>query len=78
MYKKKMMDSRWCSGCRNDFYNGNNELGITKCWGLEGAKVIKRKKVHISQVPPWKQKARLFPSCYHQAQYVFVGENQED
>lgn len=61
-----------CAGCRNDFYNGNNSLGVKECWSFKSAKLIFRKEVHINQVPPWKQKARRFPRCYSRPQYVYV------
>ena len=32
----------FCSGCRQNFYNGNNEYGIEKCWSLDEAKLKKR------------------------------------
>ncbi len=66
------MDKKFCLGCRNDFYNGNNHLGVELCWSLLGAKRVKRKEVHINQRPPWKQKAQLLPSCFSRPQYVYV------
>ncbi len=29
-----------CRGCRQHFYNGNNQLGIDRCWNLKSAKVV--------------------------------------
>ena len=62
-----------CSGCYDDHYNipGNTFSGDC-CWSLETMKLIKRKEIHISQVPPWNQKPRLMPKCYHKPQYVYV------
>jgi len=31
-----------CIGCRADFYNGKNDLGVTECWHLKTAKVVTR------------------------------------
>ncbi len=31
---------KYCSGCHDNFYNRNNELGIKECWNLKTAKVI--------------------------------------
>jgi hypothetical protein len=62
-----------CSGCRNDFYNDHNPLGVKECWSFKDAKLIKLKRVYIDQVPPWKQKAEIYPNCYHEPRYVFVG-----
>lgn len=71
------MDKKHCSGCRNNFYNGNNQYDIKECWHLKSARLILRKQVHIDQRPPWKQKAIMRPSCYSQPGYIFVGPNQE-
>ena len=35
-------DTSMCRGCRNDFYNGNNSIGVSECWSLKGAQVVKR------------------------------------
>lgn len=67
-----------CAGCRNNFYNGNNSLGVTRCWSLADAKLILRKRVHINQVPPWTQKPTKILSCYHESQYVFVNCEERD
>lgn len=29
-----------CAGCRDDFYNDKNPLGVKKCWGLKTAKMV--------------------------------------
>ena len=61
-----------CSGCENNFYNGNNQYGVEKCWSFEKSTVMPRKRVSMSQVPPWKQKPTKMLSCYHEKGYVFV------
>ena len=66
------MDKRHCAGCRNDFYNGNNELGVTECWSRAKAKLVMRKEVHVDQVPPWTQKAKKLPDCYSRPRFVYV------
>lgn len=35
-----------CSGCRNDFYNGNNTLGVKECWSFKSAKVVTRHRIN--------------------------------
>lgn len=30
---------RYCPGCRQDFYNGNNPYDIKECWSLSDSKV---------------------------------------
>lgn len=67
------MDKKHCIGCRDNFYNGNNEYGITECWSLKTAKLMKRKRVPMSQRPPWNQPAETLPNCYRQEGYVIVG-----
>lgn len=66
---------RHCSGCHDDYYNcaGNSSGG--RCWSLGQMKLEWRKEVSIDQVPPWNQKARLFPNCYHKQRYVYVGKD---
>ena len=71
-----MIDRKHCSGCRDNFYNGNNEYGVKECWNLKNAKLVMRKQIHINQVPPWNQKARKFPDCYRVPQFVFVTEER--
>lgn len=34
-----------CSGCRDNFYNGNNELGVSECWSYKNARVVKRWRI---------------------------------
>lgn len=67
------MDMKHCRGCYNDFYN----TGTKQCWSFKDATLIFRKEVHVDQVPPWKQKAKLLPSCYRKQRYVYVRPNQE-
>lgn len=67
---------RHCVGCRDDFYNGKNELGVKECWSLEKAKVIWKKEVRIDQRPPWTQKAKRLLSCFHRPRHVYVKPEQ--
>ena len=30
-----------CTGCEDNFYNGNNDLGVNECWSLDNMKLIK-------------------------------------
>lgn len=63
---------RYCRGCRNNFYNGNNDLGVDRCRLLDKAKVVWRKEVPMDQRPPWTQKAKRVLSCYRRSGYVYV------
>ena len=50
------MNRRHCAGCRNDFYNGNNKLGVKECWSLADAKLVSRIPVGYWESPPYKGK----------------------
>lgn len=71
MKKVKKSD---CVGCRDNFYNGNNSLGVKECWSLASAKLIQRKQVPLDQRPPWDQPYEKRPSCYKRSGYVFVNK----
>jgi len=68
---------KYCAGCRDDFYNGNNDMEIKECWNLQSAKLVLRKEVHIDQRPPWKQKPIKVLSCYRKPRYVYVEPSAE-
>lgn len=38
----RMSDRKYCTGCRDDFYNGQ---GAEECWLRKKAKVVKRWKI---------------------------------
>ncbi len=73
-----MKDKKHCIGCNDNFYNGNNQYGISECWNFKKAKLIKRKKVGINDVPPWTWKPQKFPSCYRRKGYVFINCEESD
>ena len=76
----KMLKSekiKWCQGCNDDFYNGNNPYGIKECWNLKSAIPVWRKKIHINQPPPWKQDPIKVFNCYKQKGYVFWNPSKE-
>ncbi len=33
-----------CEGCRDDFYNAKNGIGVKRCWKLESARIETRWK----------------------------------
>lgn len=33
-------DKKYCVGCDQNFYNGNNQMGISECWHLKAAKLV--------------------------------------
>jgi hypothetical protein len=66
-----------CVGCRDDFYNGKNDLGIPECWCLKDAKLVWRKEVHIDQVPPWLQAPVHVLSCFRKPKHYYFEPTQE-
>jgi hypothetical protein len=67
------MDKQFCAGCRNDFYNGKNDLGVTECWQLDGAKREPRLLIPVDLAPPYTHiKPELLPTCYKRSRYVTV------
>lgn len=65
-----------CAGCHDDFYNqpGNSSKG--RCWSLASMKLVWKKEVSVDQRPPWTQKAKRLPECYHRPRFVYVGKDQ--
>lgn len=47
---KPPRDRRHCKGCEDDFYNGNNPLGVKQCWSLKTARLVTRWRL-----PSWQQ-----------------------
>ena len=71
---KKMKTSANCIGCRNNIYNGNNNIGVTKCWSLDSAKLVTRFRLCSSTPMNIKEayiKVRV-PNCYHESGYVHM------
>jgi hypothetical protein len=71
-----METTKHCPGCRNDFYNGNNELGVKRCWSLKDAKLVTRFRLSINT--PMSQKSGYVktrvPDCYHENGFVYLNE----
>ncbi len=59
------MKKKDCVGCRNDFYNGNNGLGVKECWSFKDAKIVWRISIGHWESPPYKKKAVRVASCWH-------------
>jgi len=72
------MDKKNCIGCRDNFYNGNNGLGVKECWNFEDARMMLRKKVGVWDRPPWTWKPKLFPSCYSADGFAMINCDKED
>lgn len=66
--KKKL-----CEGCRDDFYNGKNPLGVEECWNFPTATIVERKKVGFWDEPPWEsQPIVTCLDCRSEKEFVFV------
>lgn len=57
-----------CGGCRDNFYNGNNPMGVQECWALKTAKLVTRFRLGTWTRPTepyaFTQMKRL--NCYSQ------------
>lgn len=76
-----MKDTKACIGCRNNFYNGNNTLGVKQCWNVKGAKIVKRKKIAVWAPPVdgvLPGHVVSVPNCYHETGYVFYQLTRAD
>jgi hypothetical protein len=70
---KDQKRKKYCSGCRDDFYNHSGNSNTGECWCLADAEVEMKKFVHIDQRPPWNQKAVKTLSCHRRPRHVGVG-----
>jgi hypothetical protein len=63
--KGELMKKRYCSGCRDNFYNGNNDIGVKECWNFKRAKIVWRIPIGHWENPPYKGKKRVrVASCW--------------
>lgn len=70
------MNKKHCIGCRDDFYNGKNNLGVKECWCLKDAKLVTRYRLSVStpmNIRSAYQKVRR-PHCYNEPHYVHLRE----
>jgi len=67
-----MKSKEKCHGCEDDFYNGNNDLGVKECWNFKSAFMKRTRKIPVSMRPPWTS-IPLVPrlSCFRQTGFVF-------
>lgn len=71
--KKK---SDMCRGCYNDDYN-HGLGGASKCWLLDDAKMVMKKKVSIDDMPPWKHEPIKVFDCRTELKFVFIKPDRE-
>jgi len=67
-----------CAGCTENFYNGNNPLGVSECWHLKSARLVKRVRVPLSQRPPWNQEPVKVFQCRHERGVVLMTVENRD
>ena len=69
-----MKTIKYCQGCRNDFYNGKNELDVKRCWSLGKARLVTRYRIS-SSAPMNVREAYIrvkTPNCYHSNGYAYL------
>jgi hypothetical protein len=68
-----------CIGCREDFYNGKNDLGVGECWSFKTAKVVTLYQIGyhtpMDRTENFQKVKR--PSCYRQSGMVFMQQLPE-
>lgn len=68
-----MTDAKHCIGCRDDFYNGKNQIGVKECWMRKNATLVPRLIIHVDQPPPYLGiKERVVPDCFKMDRHVTV------
>jgi len=71
-----MRNTPTCDGCHNDFYNGNNPLGVKKCWSRGKAKAVTRYRIHMNMLPGAPRaftEVRVW-SCRHEQGFALYTE----
>lgn len=60
------MNKIHCQGCHNNFYNGDNPLGVRECWSYRRAKLVLRIPIGHWERPPYKNKKKTrVPDCWY-------------
>jgi len=56
-----------CHGCRDDFYNGQNPLGVNECWSFKSASVVTRWRIGWWTAPDSPRAFRKVETlnCHH-------------
>lgn len=57
-----------CGGCRDDFYNGHNPMGVKRCWLAKDGRMVTRYRIGWWTQPtsPGAFTKVRVPNCYHQ------------
>jgi len=69
-----MKSTATCAGCGDNFYNGHNNLGVTKCWKLKAARAVRRWRLGWWTTPTTEgafTEVKTY-SCHHETgKYAF-------
>jgi hypothetical protein len=69
------MQRKDCAGCEDNFYNGNNNLGVTECWRFRGKGNRIKKRFRINYNTPTNIREAyqevICPTCYRQKGYCY-------
>ena len=72
-----MKSTEFCQACTDNFYNGNNPLGVNHCLSLKSARVVKRWRLHwwtAPTVPGALVEVKTY-NCHHEpGRYAFSKE----
>ena len=64
-----------CLGCRDDFYNDKNPLGVKRCWSFDEKKALVTKhRIHYD-TPMGRRSGYTevsVPPCYHMDHFVHL------
>lgn len=63
---------RMCVGCTENFYNGNNSIGVSECWMLKSARVVKKWRIGYwdsPTIPGIFQQVKVL-NCRHEKGYA--------
>jgi len=66
-----------CLGCRDDFYNDKNPLGVKRCWSFDEKKVLVTKyRIHYNT--PMNRRSGYsqvsIPPCYTMGGFVHLDQ----
>lgn len=65
-YKLLKPSKQMCRGCRDDFYNSRNQIGVEECWSFKTAEVVDKvghTSIHVQNGPDGIMRKTLI--CWH-------------
>ena len=77
-----MKDTKNCSGCYNDFYNGRKNInGGKNCWSLKDSKLVSMYVIHKETTmcgykKSWRRAGKK-PNCFHGDNgYIYITKEE--